>query len=196
MGVNNYFRRKEHGEERGNDQGRVLWKEGVFEVLLKGLPFEPGGTPRVLILGSFPSPLSLEAGEYYANPRNQFWDIIESQLGISKRLPYAEKLAGLMSNHIGLWDVIFSCERRGAMDNAIRNAIPNDIPLFLHHHPTIRVVIANGTTAGRYLGKFSAEFHSDVRVHTLPSTSPANARTSFSKKLRAWEVVLQSQDTP
>jgi len=76
--------------------------------LLKGLPFEPGGIPRVLILGSFPSPLSLEAGEYYANPRNQFWNIMEVHLGISKGLPYTEKLAGLKNRNIGLWDVIFS----------------------------------------------------------------------------------------
>ena len=165
-------------------------------LLLQGLPFEPGGTPRVLILGSFPSPLSLGAGEYYANPRNQFWNIMELHLGISKGLPYTEKLEGLKKNNIGLWDVIFSCERRGAMDHAIRNVTPNDIPLFLHDHPMVRMVIANGTTAGRYLGKFSQDWPSLVSVYTLPSTSPANARTPFSEKLRAWEVMLQAIHGP
>ncbi|MEI6839759.1 MAG: DNA-deoxyinosine glycosylase [Methanomicrobiales archaeon] len=164
--------------------------------LLKGLPFEPGGIPRVLILGSFPSPLSLEAGEYYANPRNQFWNIMEVHLGISKGLPYTEKLAGLKNRNIGLWDVIFSCERHGAMDHAIRNVTPNNIPHFLNHHTTVRVVIANGSTAGRYIRKFGMEWPSGVGVYILPSTSPANARTSFSEKLRAWEVVLQFEDPP
>ncbi len=158
--------------------------------LLQGLPFESGGNPRVLILGSFPSPLSLEAGEYYANPRNQFWNIIEVHLGISKGLPYTEKLAGLKMNDIAIWDVIFSCERRGAMDTAIRNATLNDIPLFLDDNPTVRMVIANGATAGRYLGKFRQVWRSQADIHILPSTSPANARTPFAEKLSAWKVML------
>jgi TDG/mug DNA glycosylase family protein len=164
--------------------------------LLQGLPVEPGSNPRVLILGSFPSPLSLEAGEYYANPRNLFWNIMEVHLGISKGSPYMEKLAGLKKNSIGLWDVIFSCERHGAMDHAIRNVTLNDIPLFLHDHPAVRMVIANGSTAGRYLGKFRSEWPSRVSVHILPSTSPANARTSFSDKLGAWAVILDATHCP
>jgi double-stranded uracil-DNA glycosylase len=164
--------------------------------LLQGLPSEHGRSPRVLILGSFPSPLSLEAGEYYANPRNQFWKIMEGLLGISGGLPYKEKLAGLKGHNIALWDVIFSCERHGAMDHAIRNVTPNDIPRFLHDHPAVSVVIANGSTAARYLGKFRPGWPSLVNVYTLPSTSPANARISFAEKLRAWEVVLQAVKGP
>jgi len=159
--------------------------------LLQGLPFEPVGTPSVLILGSFPSPLSLEAGEYYANPRNQFWKIMESHLGISMELPYNEKISCLKTHNVGLWDVIFSCERCGAMDRDIRDVTLNDIPQFLIDHPTVRMVIANGTTAGRYLGKFGNSWPSRVSIHILPSTSPANAATSFSGKLHAWEVLLQ-----
>ena len=159
--------------------------------LLKGLPFEPGGDPHVLILGSFPSTLSLEAGAYYANPRNQFWKIMEFHLGIPVGSTYTEKLAVLKNNHIGLWDVIFSCERQGAMDHAIRNATPNDIPRFLNDHPAVRMVIANGTTAGRYLEQFRPEWPSRVSLHILPSTSPANARIPFSEKIRAWAVMLE-----
>lgn len=160
-------------------------------LLLKGLPYEPVGTPHVLILGSFPSPLSLETGEYYANPRNQFWDIMECHFGILKELPYRKKLACLNKNNVGLWDVISSCERHGAMDRSIRNVVLNNIPLFIQDHPTVRMIIANGKTAGRYLGKFGMEWPSLVKVHILPSTSPANAAVSYSEKLQAWEVVLQ-----
>jgi len=165
---------------------------GLKMPLLRGLPFEPGGSPVVLILGSFPSTLSLEAGAYYANPRNQFWKIMEFHLGIQEVLPYREKLAGLERNHTGLWDVICSCERRGAMDHAIRNATPNNIPQFLRDHPSVRMVIANGSTAGRYLEQFRPEWPSTVSLHILPSTSPANARTSFVEKLRAWGVMLEA----
>lgn len=157
--------------------------------LLHGLPFEPGGNPRVLILGSFPSPRSLEAGEYYANPRNQFWNIMEYCLGIPKNLPYRKKLAGLERMKVGLWDVILCCERRGAMDQDIRAATLNNIPLFLEEHSSIRLVVANGTTAGRYLDKFRPAWPPGVRISTLPSTSPANARISFPDKLEAWAAI-------
>jgi hypoxanthine-DNA glycosylase len=159
---------------------------------LRGLPFEPGGDPRILILGSFPGTLSLEAGAYYANPRNQFWKIMEYCFGIPVGSSYPEKLEGLKRNNLGLWDVILSCERQGAMDSAIRNATSNDIPLFLHDHPTVRIVIANGTTSGKYLRQFRPRWPSRVSLHVLPSTSPANARTPFSEKLRAWAVILEA----
>lgn len=37
---------------------------------------------RVLILGTLPGTLSLKRHEYYADPKNQFWDIIYSVYGI------------------------------------------------------------------------------------------------------------------
>ena len=121
---------------------------------------------------------------------------MEGLLGIPGGLTYKGKLAGLKDHNIALWDVIFSCERHGAMDHAIRNVTPNDIPLFLHTHPSVSMVVANGSTAGKYLGKFRSEWPPQVRMHTLPSTSPANARISFAEKLRAWEVVLLAVNSP
>jgi double-stranded uracil-DNA glycosylase len=157
--------------------------------LLQGLPVLSGDFPRLLIVGSFPSTLSLDAGEYYANPRNQFWRIIENHLKIPEAAPYPERISALKERHVALWDVIHSCERDGAMDNTIRNVTLNNIPLFIQDHPTIRIVLANGVTAGRYLKKIGDFASPCISIRILPSTSPANARTSFRDKLRAWETL-------
>ena len=46
-----------------------------------GFPSLSGGNSRVLILGTFPSPMSREKAEYYGNPRNQFWRIMHGVFG-------------------------------------------------------------------------------------------------------------------
>jgi hypoxanthine-DNA glycosylase len=40
--------------------------------------------PKILILGTFPSPLSREKGEYYGNPQNKFWKIIFDVFGAAR----------------------------------------------------------------------------------------------------------------
>ena len=84
-----------------------------------GLPPVVGPDPRILVLGSFPSALSLEKEEYYANPRNQFFAIIESLISIKKDSPYQERISDLKERHIALWDVIQSCTRQGSSDTRI-----------------------------------------------------------------------------
>ena len=49
------------------------------------------GRSRVVILGSFPSVKSLDKQEYYGNPQNHFWPIVERLLGIVRTCPYAER---------------------------------------------------------------------------------------------------------
>ena len=49
--------------------------------LLQGFPPIVDDDARVLILGSFPSALSLAAHQYYANPRNAFWPITSELFG-------------------------------------------------------------------------------------------------------------------
>ena len=49
------------------------------------------GHSRVLILGSFPSVKSREAGFFYGHPRNRFWPVLAALLG--EPVPAAEDLA-------------------------------------------------------------------------------------------------------
>jgi TDG/mug DNA glycosylase family protein len=152
-----------------------------------GLPPVTGPRPRVLILGSFPSVLSLAHGEYYGNPKNRFWAVMEELFAIPAALPYPERTLRLTQEGIALWDVVRGCTRDGSADSRIRNPVPNDIAGFVRAHPSLRLVTLNGSTAGRLCHRF-AEVQGIPSV-TLPSTSPANAAMPFAEKVRQWEVV-------
>ena len=55
----------------------------AHSALLTGLPPIINAGVETLILGSFPSPASLAAGQYYAHRQNQFWRVLEVLLGQS-----------------------------------------------------------------------------------------------------------------
>ena len=152
-----------------------------------GLDPVTGPEPRVLILGSFPSVLSLTHSEYYGNPRNRFWAVIDALFGIPVTLAYTERCRQLTGMGIALWDVAASCSRAGSADARIRDAVPNDIAMFVQAHPTVRLIALNGSTAGR-LYRHAGEV-SGIPFVVLPSTSPANAVVRFDEKVKAWGVV-------
>ena len=82
---------------------------------------------RVLILGTIPSPKSREQGFYYGHPQNRFWKVLADVLGEEFPQTVEERKRFLKRNHIALWDVLESCEIKGASDVSIRNARPNDM---------------------------------------------------------------------
>ncbi len=147
-----------------------------------------GENPVLLILGSFPSSLSLTHKEYYGNPQNQFWRIMDDLFSIPVTLQYGERVEQIRKHHIALWDVVNSCTRPGSSDAKIENPVFNDIPGFLTKHPTIRIIACNGTTARKYFDKLKA--NPGYGVHTLPSTSPANAAIALHEKIVRWRAVL------
>ena len=153
----------------------------------RGLPPWTGPLPRVLVLGSFPSVLSLERKEYYGNPRNRFWGVMEELFAVPAALPCPERCQRLTQEGVALWDVVQGCTRTGSADSRIRNPSPNDIAGFIRAHPSIRLVALNGSTASRLYHRF-AEVPAIPSI-TLPSTSPANAAVTFAEKVRKWEIV-------
>ena len=84
-------------------------------------------TSAILILGSFPSVRSREAGFFYGHPQNRFWRVTAAVTGAEVPQSIPEKREFLLSHHIALWDVIASCEITGSSDSSIRNVIPNDL---------------------------------------------------------------------
>jgi TDG/mug DNA glycosylase family protein len=146
-----------------------------------------GESVEVLILGSFPSRQSLERKEYYGNPQNHFWRIIETLFNIDRHLPYAVRISRLIEHRIALWDILSGCCRDGSADARIRQPVFNDLAAFLRAHPEIRLIALNGSTAGRYYHQMTIS--TQVPVVILPSTSPANARVSLPEKVSAWSII-------
>ncbi len=149
----------------------------------------------VLILGSMPGKASLTAGEYYAHPRNIFWPIMGELVGAHPGLAYEGRLRMLKSSGIALWDVLHSCIRKSSLDSDIEevSVIPNDFEFFFLRHPNITHVFFNGAKAEQCFLRYvqpSLTPHS-LQYQRLPSTSPANAGTSYGKKLDAWQAVIQ-----
>jgi double-stranded uracil-DNA glycosylase len=157
--------------------------------------FPPISSPsaRVLILGSLPGRLSLERGEYYANPQNSFWKIIAARV---TDLPsdYASRVAVLIQHRVALWDVLAAATRSGSLDTAIaEDAIPNNFRAFFHAHSHIRLIGFNGATAAKLYERHVIPTLTDrqrsIARDTLPSTSAAHASLPFVKKAARWSLL-------
>lgn len=166
--------------------------------LLQGFPPVADARARVLVLGSMPGAASLNAGQYYAHPRNAFWPIMGVLLGAGPELPYDERLGRLQAAGIALWDVIAACERPGSLDADIApgSVQANDFQAFFAVYRSIRGVYFNGAAAEaafrrHVLRRLGESCPPCIR---LPSTSPAHAARSFAEKLAAWSVLVAPQD--
>ncbi|KMN31727.1 2-hydroxyacid dehydrogenase [Chromobacterium sp. LK1] len=138
---------------------------------------------RVLVLGSLPGDASLQAGQYYAHPRNQFWPLLQAITGRPLvELAYAERLDALQGAGVALWDVIASARRRGSLDTSIRDQRANDLRELAQSLPRLRAVAFNGATAARAAGQLDGL---GLDILALPSSSPAHT-LAFDRKLEVW----------
>ena len=99
---------------------------------------------------------------------------------------YTSRLPVLLKRHIGLWDVLHQCERVGALDSNIRNAVNNDFRKVTRVARGLQRICFNGKTAGRFEPIFAEAGYETL---VLPSSSPANT-IKFVIKLKAWRGVL------
>jgi double-stranded uracil-DNA glycosylase len=170
-------------------------------VRIYSFPAVAARNARVLILGSMPGVASLDAQQYYAHPRNQFWTLLERIYGAPTPLPYPERLQLLRDRHLALWDVLQSCVRPGSLDAAIEHhtAEPNALMELLRATPSIRRICCNGGTAHtalrRYFGEMLTRELPQIDIQQLPSTSPAHASWSFARKFTAWRRALEPAAT-
>ena len=142
---------------------------------------------EVLILGSFPSVKSREAGFFYGHPQNRFWRVTAEVMGEDTPQTIEEKKSFLLRNHIALWDVICSCEIDGSSDASIRDVKVNDLNVILKK-TDIRQIYVNGRKAFQLYCRYTQPVTGREAV-CLPSTSPANAAWSIDRLVDAWSVI-------
>jgi TDG/mug DNA glycosylase family protein len=168
----------------------------VTELATIGLGYVESFASRVLILGTLPGALSIARDEYYANPRNRFWELMENIAGAGPNIPYSDRLKKLKGCGIALWDVCRSAKRKGSLDGKIlmRSVEVNDFGTFLHAHSRIELICFNGKAAAKIFERKVASSlgpNSSIRRCTLESSSPAHT-ISFQEKLGHWRRALDS----
>jgi len=160
------------------------------------LSFSPIADPdaRVLILGSMPGKESLRAMQYYAHPRNAFWQIMGALLGAGPDMAYEARTQKLKAAGIAVWDVLASCVRVSSLDSDIDSdtLLVNDFDSFYGAHPKITDVFFNGAIAEKFYRKHIQPQYPALNYQRLPSTSPAHAGMRYAQKLQAWEAVTRA----
>ena len=158
--------------------------------MLKSFPPVVGPQTRILIVGSMPGQASLDAQQYYAHPRNQFWRIIFDVFE-GGRTPqnYADKKAVILKHGLGLWDSLAACRRTGSLDADITHQTPNNFPALLRRFPHIHTLLFNGAAAFTFYKR--AFGLPPCTFFQLPSTSPAHASRSYEDKKALWQAARQ-----
>jgi TDG/mug DNA glycosylase family protein len=145
-----------------------------------------------------PGKASLQASQYYAHPRNLFWNFIEAILGVPHQATYAERCEGLKDHGVALWDTLKTCTRSSSLEADIDDStmVPNDFAGFLSAHPNIRLICFNGAKSESVFSKRIApalgKSLNDIGLQRLPSTSPANASIPLDVKLNQWRIIAKT----
>ena len=156
-----------------------------------------GISPKILILGTIPSNLSIKTQEYYSNPNNSFWKLIYN---LSPQQENFNKKEYITSLNIALWDCAkYGISTKGNADKDLISASlqPNDIVGFLKQYPTITTIVLNGKSKGSekkpstpflFTKWFAPNISNKYKVLALQSTSNNNSKC-FNSKLEEWKCL-------
>lgn len=162
---------------------KMLRKESSFAPIV-------ANNSCILILGSFPSVLSVKYDFYYANKRNQFWPIINEIFAADAKTNTQRKNL-VLRNRLALWDSVQMCERKNSSDSELKVMKGNDIKGLLAKYPQIHTIFFNGKKSQQVYNKY----HKDIKIYTkaLPSTSPAYAAMKYEAKLQIYRENIQER---
>lgn len=144
---------------------------------------------KILILGTLPGDKSLELGEYYGHARNRFWRIIATITNNEIPQDYDAKKLLLLKSKIGVWDIAHKAHRKGSLDSAIVNEVPNDITSFINQHKNLKVIGFNGLKSEALYNRYFQR-QAGINYFLLPSSSPANAKIDFERICAIWREML------
>ena len=152
-------------------------------------------TSRVLVLGTLPSEESLRRQEYYGHPHNQFWRILADIYHVPLAENYPGRVALLRQKQLALWDVVHHGERQGSLDQAIRNAVPNDFRGLFKTYRNLLAIVFNGQEAHdlferKVLKQQALDGGDQLPRLLMPSTSPA-ATMPLPEKLIRWSQIVE-----
>lgn len=142
---------------------------------------------EILILGSFPSVKSRNEGFYYAHPQNRFWKVLSSVFEEEVPTSIQLKKDFLKRNKIALFDVCATCDIKASSDASIKNVVPNNLEE-IFNNSNIEVIAFDGKTAYDLYQKYFKNKY-DVRLISLPSTSPANATWNMQMLINEYRVL-------
>jgi len=171
---------------------------------MKTLPDYLDHDLRILSIGLNPSPVSVKAGYYFANPRNRFWTALnESRLVDEKLLPGEAAMQELFMNYkIGFTDLVKKPTRMG---NELRAADYREGATVLKekllgHRPGIAWF--HGKVTYRNFLKYAEGMETEIpwgaqkhsvgktRIFVTPNPSPANARYSIADLTRFYNEMV------
>ncbi|AEE15491.1 DNA-deoxyinosine glycosylase [Treponema brennaborense] len=153
-------------------------------------PLDPvyDGGSRFLILGTMPSPVSREKSFYYSHPQNRFWQVLSAVFDVPIPFSIEDKVKLILTHKLALWDVLASCEIKGADDASIKNPIANDFGALLAAAPVERI-FTTGQQAYKLYTKLCLPV-TGIEAEPLPSTSPANrGRFPLNKLIEEYTVL-------
>ncbi len=168
----------------------------VGSAMKRGLDPIVSPESRVLILGTMPGDESLRLGQYYAHPKNQFWQILSRVYDETIAPEYRSRVAFLEAKGLALWDVLKTADRPGSLDSDIRGGVPNDFATLFREHPRLRVVAFNGQKAEKLFTsqvlRRDLRLAEGLRLRTLPSSSPTPGAyvLPLDSKVMQWKEFL------
>jgi hypoxanthine-DNA glycosylase len=161
--------------------------------------------PKILILGETASPLPPNNDTQYSYCERSMWIVLGRMFDVSYKpikdveAASEEELATFenlkqkaLSYGICVWDVLANVHEksRGQKKSTDTDNMPNDIDAFMKRYPSVGMIGFIGQKAGARYSSFPRS--SKVKLVTLPSSSPANARLTVDEKADAWKTAMSN----
>ena len=162
---------------------------------------------KIISIGLNPSPVSVRAGYYFANPRNRFWQALNGSRLVNEALPPGEAaMQELFTKyHIGFTDLVKKPTRMGHELRAAdyREGATVLKEKLLLYQPGIAWF--HGTVTYRNYLKYAEGLEMEIpwgrqknsigitRVFVTPNPSPANARYSVDDLIDFYNAMVSYQ---